>query len=264
MFRYSSPLVMNTVAWWINNASDRYVVTWLCGVEANGVYSMAYKIPSILNMFQSIFNQAWTLSAVKEYNADSSKFYTSVYNIYNCGMVLVCTCMILGNQFIAKLLFANEFYEAWHFAPFLMISVVFGALSGMIGGVFTAAKKSSILSTTTMMGAICNTVLNIVLVYYMGPMGAALATLAAYVLVWASRMAEARKIVKLKIRFARDITSYAILLLQAIALVTIRNIPLRYGSQLVCFAAIIFLYRTDIKTMLQQILKRGGQEKETL
>ena len=34
------------------------IVTWICGLAANGVYSVAYKIPSLLSMFQQIFNQA--------------------------------------------------------------------------------------------------------------------------------------------------------------------------------------------------------------
>ena len=44
MYSYSKPLVFNTLAWWINNVSDRYIVTWLCGVAANGIYSVAYKM----------------------------------------------------------------------------------------------------------------------------------------------------------------------------------------------------------------------------
>ena len=77
---YSRPLIANSIAWWINNASDRYVVTFFCGVAANGVYSVASKIPSILNVFQTIFNQAWSLSAVKDYDPeDKSGFFANTY-----------------------------------------------------------------------------------------------------------------------------------------------------------------------------------------
>ena len=43
MKNYSKPLILNSISWWINSASDRYVVTWLCGVAVNGIYSVAYK-----------------------------------------------------------------------------------------------------------------------------------------------------------------------------------------------------------------------------
>ena len=68
MIAYSAPLVLNAIGWWVNSASDRYVVTWLCGLAVNGIYSVGYKIPSIINVFQTIFNQAWFLSAVKEFD----------------------------------------------------------------------------------------------------------------------------------------------------------------------------------------------------
>ena len=61
MTNYSKPLIGNSIAWWINNVSDRYIIVFFCGLAENGIYSVAGKIPSILNIFQTIFNQAWTL-----------------------------------------------------------------------------------------------------------------------------------------------------------------------------------------------------------
>ena len=57
MVTYSRPLIANSIAWWVNNASDRYIVVFFCGLAENGIYSVASKIPSILNIFQTIFNQ---------------------------------------------------------------------------------------------------------------------------------------------------------------------------------------------------------------
>ena len=193
MVTYSSPLILNQIGWWINNASDRYIVTWICGTAANGIYSVAYKIPSLLSVFQTIFNQAWTLSAVKELDEEANRFYTNIYKIYNCGMVLICSALVAADKIIARLLFANDFYEAWKYAPYLMLSVVFGSLSGLLGGIFTAAKDSKIIAKTTAVGASVNTVLNIILVYLIGPIGAAIATLISYILVWGVRLRKAKK-----------------------------------------------------------------------
>ena len=67
MIQYSSPMVANAVSWWSNNASDRYVVIATSGMAMNGIYSVvSYKIPSIISVLQSIFGQAWSISAVEE------------------------------------------------------------------------------------------------------------------------------------------------------------------------------------------------------
>lgn len=84
MLSYSIPLIANNIAWWINNVSDRYIITWICGVALNGIYSVSYKIPSILSILQSIFQQAWTLSAVKDYSSqDRDEYFTKIYNMLN-------------------------------------------------------------------------------------------------------------------------------------------------------------------------------------
>ena len=257
MNTYSKPMVFNNLAWWVNNASDRYIVTWLCGAAENGIYSISYKIPSLLNVFQEIFSQAWTLSAVKEYDVNNSDFYTTVYEIYNFAMVLTCSCLIVVDKLIAKILFSREFYTAWMYAPFLMISVLFGSLSGLIGGIFSAAKKSDVFAKTTIFGASVNTAFNIVLVYFMGPMGAAIATLISYILVWAARIYEANKIVKLSINLRCDIIAYCLLLVQVMALFANVHLLWQGLGLLMPLLMILLIYNKLIKKIVQRLVRKN-------
>ena len=66
MLRYSIPLIPTTVFWWITSVSDRYMVTAYLGVDANGIYAVSYKMPTILSLVSSIFMEAWQFSAVSE------------------------------------------------------------------------------------------------------------------------------------------------------------------------------------------------------
>ena len=260
MVRYSAPLVLDTVGWWVNNASDRYIVTWLCGVMANGIYSVSYKIPSILNMINSIFGQAWTLSAVKEFENDVARntFYSNIYRLYNCGMVTVCSLLIIFDKLIAKVLFAKEFYDGWRYAPFLMISVVFSALMVVMGGVYLAAKKSKELGIITVLGAGFNTVLNFVLINLVGTMGAAISTMITYILVWIIRIIKIKQIARLSIDLKRDVLSYCILILQSTLLLWEVDNYLLYGAELTLFFSIAFLYKNDIQYVMEKVTRRGN------
>lgn len=257
MYMYSRPMVFNNLAWWVNNASDRYIVTWLCGAAANGIYSISYKIPSLLNVFQEIFSQAWTLSAVKEYNRKDSEFYKNVYEVYNVVMVLTCSGLIVFDKLIARIIFAQEFYSAWMYAPFLMLSVLFGALSGLIGGIFSAAKRSDVFAKTTILGASVNTVLNIGLVYIVGPIGAAIATLVSYILVWAARLNEANKIIGFAVNLKLDTIVYMLLIVQSIILFL--NIGAIWKNTLLVslFVIIAIMYRTTIKKIIVRFIERS-------
>ncbi len=256
MVAYSVPMGLGNIGWWINNVSDRYIVTWICGLAANGVYSVAYKIPSLLSMFQQIFNQAWTISAVKEYDQNSGEFYSTIYKAYNMCMVITCSSLILFDKLIAKILFGAEFYSAWKYAPFLMISVVFGAMVQLLGGIFSAAKASKAFGNTILAGAVANTIMNVALVYVCGPIGAAIATSFSYMLIWGLRLYKVTRQIKLNIMLIRDVLSYILLYMQAVLLLAYSYEWKGYCVQLGIMALVLLLYYKDIRKIIKKVVSR--------
>lgn len=220
MKKYSIPMIFNSIAWWINSAADKYIVLWVCGVAQNGIYSMSYKIPTILMVVQNIFAQAWQISAVKEYEKEGKEqFFSIIYKMYNLLMVLGTAILIITTKILARFLYGNEFYEAWRCVPILLLSIVFGALSGFIGTVFSATKDSKAYARTTIIGATTNIILNFILIPLMGTIGAAIATTFSYIVVWVTRLIKSRKYIKLDINYGKDIISYLILIIEAMALI---------------------------------------------
>ena len=257
MLKYSRPQIANTIAWWINNASDRYVVTWLCGISVNGIYSVGYKIPSILNVVQNIFGQAWGISAVKNFDEkDDDGFFLKTYNLYNSGMIICCSIIILSTKIIAKFMYAKEFYDAWFYVPILSIASVFGAMSGYLGGIFAAKKEAKLFAKSTVIGAITNVILNIILVMMFGAIGAAIATLISYVVIWAFRLIHARKYIELNLPISRDVVSYLFLVLQASLLMAISNQMIMYSFGIIVFLIIILLRINEFKTVYSAIKKK--------
>lgn len=259
MKNYSRPLTLNSVSWWITNVSDRYIVTWMCGIAVNGIYSIAYKIPSIMNVFQSIFLQAWQISAVKSFdNKDKEKFFSEMYIIYNLLMVLLCSVMIIFIKIIATFMFANDFYDAWVFVPILLISNVFGAMSGFIGGVFSAVKDTRVYSYSTTIGAIINLILNIILIKIYGVIGAAIATTVSYFIVWLMRLINAKKYIMLNINIKKDLIVYIVLVLQAVFIINSTTNSI-YIIECFLFIVIITLYSKEIKKISIKIKSFGNK-----
>lgn len=254
LIQYSLPLVGNSVSWWINDASDRYIVTWICGVGQNGIYSVGYKIPSILNVFQSIFSQAWILSAVKEYESDSKEnFFSKTYTVYSFLMTLVCLMLITFDKKIASILYAKKFFDAWEYVPILLIATLFGALSGHIGGIFSAVKDTKAYATSTIAGAICNIILNLLLIKQFGAMGAALATLAANILVWILRYKKAKKYIKMNVRLFSCMISYFLLMIQSLVLYIVNNDYVVYVSGVIIFAFTMIIYRSEVMICIRMM-----------
>ena len=256
MLSYSKPLIANGIAWWVNNVSDRYVIVFFCGLAENGIYSVAGKIPSILNVFQNIFNQAWTLSAVKDFDPeDKSGFFSNTYRVYNCLMTIICSGIILFDKILAKFLYAKDFFAAWKYVPWLTIAILFGALSGYIGGFFSAVKNSKIFATSTAAGAIVNLILNFAFTPFYGAIGAAVATAICYIVVWAFRFYQSRKYIKMKVNIIRDIFSYVLLVVQTVVL-TVSEGAIMYALIGAIFLVICLIYLSDIKLVTDRVLRR--------
>lgn len=85
-------------------------------------------------------------------------------------MVMVCSAIIVSDKFLAKFLYSKNFYSAWQYVPWLTIAIVFGSLSGYIGGFFSAVKDSRQYAQSTIIGAVTNIVLNIFFTPLIGAM----------------------------------------------------------------------------------------------
>jgi O-antigen/teichoic acid export membrane protein len=215
MCLYSLPLIANTIAWWVNNASDRYILAFFCGAAVNGVYAIAYKIPTILSTVQNVFYNAWSISAITEYDRDDADgFIGNVYMSYSCVSLIFSSMIMILNVFLAKMLYAKDFFIAWRFVPPLLVGAVFNGIALFEGCLFTAVKKTKEISMTTLTGAAVNTVCNFSLIPFFGALGAATATMIGYMTIWIVRTLRMRKIISIKVNWTNQLISYLLIIIQ--------------------------------------------------
>lgn len=220
MLRYSIPMAPNSAMWWINNSSDRYLVTYLVSAAANGIYSVSYKIPSIFNVLVSVFMQAWQISVVDDFETEKGKqFFNQIYGYYIQTNIIICAVIILLSKITAKFLFANEFFVAWKFSIPLIIGYSFHSLAGFIGTVYTTVKKTRMLFWSTFFAAITNIILNVILIKVMSTMGAAIATLVSYFVAYIIRRISVRKYIKFSVPTAKYTIDYLLLMVMSLVMI---------------------------------------------
>jgi O-antigen/teichoic acid export membrane protein len=247
MLVFSFPLVFSVAAWWVNSASDRYILSWMAGIGVSGIYAVAYKIPNLLSVFQNVFSQAWSISAIKEFDRnDTDGFIGNMYTMMNFAMVALCSMIMIVNIPMAKILYSNAFFEAWKYVPPLLVSVVFNAMSLFLGSIFTAVKDTKTLSISTIVGAIVNTICNFVLIFYFGAYGASISTLIGYAVTLVMRNLILHKHIHMKTNKKRNIISYIILLMQMIiAYAGWKTIPI----QIIFLCGIFILYINELRSV---------------
>lgn len=200
MVKYSAVLIPNTFMWWIMNASDRIMVTIIVDVAANGIYAISYKLPTLVSTFTTIFNQAWSYSAIKEEGAkDETEFNNRVLNtLISITMLMGIGILTIAKPFL-KLYVTPAYYEAWKYIPFLTAGCVYLALGTFLATSYTVHKDSFGYLFSAVLGAIFNIVFNLILIPNFKVYGAAIATCVSYVAVFVFRSVHTRKYIKYKV-----------------------------------------------------------------
>lgn len=224
MLKYSIPMIPTTVFWWITSVSDRYMVNGIIGSEANGIYAISYKLPTLLTIVSSVFMQAWQFSAVTESEGDSkehSEFFGKVWGSFQAVMFLAGGFVIAFAKPAMKLLTTKEFYSAWEYIPLLSASMVFTAFASFMGTVYVVKKKSNLSFITAFIGASINVLLNFILIpSALGVQGAAIATVTSYLVVFVVRALNSQKYIPFKLYGWHIAANTVIIFLMSVVMIT--------------------------------------------
>lgn len=199
LLNYSWPMIPLAISMWIINASDRLMITFYLGIEANAVYAVARKIPNIINMVQGSFHTAWTESAaLADKDEDSSEYYSSMFDTLfkiTAGVTMLIACF---TPFLFNILIKGNYKEAYFQMPILLLSMVFFSLSSFMGGLYTAKKRTKSVGFTTVAAAVINILVDFVLINKIGLYAASISTLISYIVLTIFRMIDVKRFVDIK------------------------------------------------------------------
>jgi O-antigen/teichoic acid export membrane protein len=257
MVRYSALLIPSTMLWWIIQSSDRIMVSYMIGAAANGIYAVAYKLPSLLSTLASIFNQAWVYSAIREKDStDVSEYYNQMYDRMVQVLLILTSGIFLIIKPFLSIYVAPEYYSAWKYTPFLLIGFAFLALAGFMGTFSTVHKDSKAVLKTSSVGAIVNLVLNFLTIPYFGAAGAAFATCVCYIAVFVYRVIHThRHYVKINVLQPKHLVGFVALVAMGFALFmkgVIGQILL-----IVLFALCVYLSKDFILQMMKRLRRKA-------
>lgn len=223
LLRFSLPMIPTTVCWLITDLSDRYLVTYFCGDAINGIYSAAYKIPTVVTLISSIFMQAWQFSAVAESSDEEGnrRFYGEVFGGFVSVVMIGAGGLVLLSPILCDLLLHASYAQAAYYMPTLLCAAAVEAIVSFLATVYMVKKRSMNSFVTAMSGALLNIVLNLLMIPHFGALGAAVATLASYVLVFGLRTVDTRRYIRFRLHLPRLLLSIGALLLSC-AFMTLR------------------------------------------
>lgn len=199
LLAYSAPLVPNALTWWILQLSDRYLITFFLGASFTGIYVVAVKMPSLVNLLGSIFFQAWQIS-VFENKENQKEFTKKAFVIFSIFLFSLISILIALVEPFSALLFSKEFENVWQFIPFLFLSALFSSLAAFIATNYLANKNTLFIFRTTLLGAAANIGLNLILIPTLGLQGASIGAMLSFFVTLEVRVRHSKILNKQKFR----------------------------------------------------------------
>ena len=200
MNKYSIPLIPNGISWWIVNASDRSIISFVLGAGANGLYAISNKFPTIISSLTGVFNLSWSESAALHIDSpDRDEFFSDITNTVIKLFTSLGIGMIACMPFVFPLFIHSKFQEAYQYIPYLVLGCVFNVVICLYSQVYLAKKLSKKVASTTIMGAIINIIINVLFIKKIGLYAAAISTMISYFVMMIYRHFELKKYVSIKI-----------------------------------------------------------------
>jgi len=210
MNRFGIPLVPAALALIAVNFSDRFFLVHLASLDEVGLYEIGVRIASAMVLLLTAFRMAWPAFAYSiEDDAEAKRTYAFVLTY----LVVVASWLALALGLLApwlvRLLTQPEFYEGERVvAPLAFGGMAYAAYIVMAIGV-GRAKRTQFNWVITGFAAVVNVVLNLILIPPYGIMGAAVATVASYVVMFLGMTWYAQRVFPTPYQWRRVLTAVA-------------------------------------------------------
>jgi O-antigen/teichoic acid export membrane protein len=186
------------------HASDRYIIGILIGADAAGLYAAPYDLTMrSLHVLMMVVAMAGNPIILRVYEADGEAAALPLIRRQAellLGLALPATiAFVLLSPAIVEV-FLGEAFQATgrELMPWIAVGTVLkGVHTFYLSLAFSLPKRPALQTYVFLFGAVVNMVLNFVLIPGMGLMGAALATVLAYVLILIGSFLAGRKLFSL-------------------------------------------------------------------
>jgi O-antigen/teichoic acid export membrane protein len=218
MNRFGLPLVPTALFLWLTNFSDRFFLVKLADAAEVGLYSVGVRIASAMVLLLTAFRMAWPAFAYSiEDEGEARRTYAFVLTYLT--VVASWTALALGllSPWLVDVLADDAFASASRVvAPLAFAAVAFGAYIVIAIGL-GRARRTQFNWVVTGSAALVNVALNLALIPPYGMMGAAIATVAAYVTMAAGMAWWSQRVYPVPYQWRRVATAAAVALALVVA-----------------------------------------------
>ena len=182
---YGTPLIFIPLFHWIFQVGDQYILGYYHGGSVVGLYALAYSLSyvlrtlatPILTILQTSITAAWNQKDIKSFRTYFRYSYKYLFLILipaGFGIISLSKPIIL-------IISTEEFLLAAKILPILVIGILLFTFVHLSNMLLRIEKKTKAIRNIFLFLALCNIILNLILVPLYSLYGAAIATLITFI-----------------------------------------------------------------------------------
>jgi O-antigen/teichoic acid export membrane protein len=207
MNRFGMPLVPSGLALWAINFIDRLFLNTISGAAETGLYSIGVRIASVIVFLFTAFRTAWPAFA---YSIEDDREARRTYGFVLTYLLLLCCWLTVAlgllAPWIVHVLTTPRFYAGARVVPLLCFAATAYAAYTVVAIGIGRVRLTQFNWIITFAGAALNIGLNIALIPPYGMIGAAIATVAAYALMFVLMTWNAQRLYPVPYQWRRVVT----------------------------------------------------------
>lgn len=204
LYKYSLPLCLNSLAFWLLTGYGNVVISQKIGLEQNGIYLIAIKFALIINLVSMCFNLAWQELIFEKGNEDNkslSIFYSKAVNLLIYFLCFGSLCLIHFSYIVFPFMVAKNYSEALDLIPMSILTASLAVLSSFLGQIYAALKKTHVITYSTVVASLVNIVCIGLLITVWGIEGVLISLIISYSVNIIMRIFMIRKTVCIKLNY---------------------------------------------------------------
>lgn len=261
--KLSLPLIINSLSAVVLGVSDRLMISQMGSNSDVGIYTTIYSLGSLPVFVWSAINMAYIPFLFER--IDNTSEHNKIHKSSNSFLLFFGSIVITVSLFspeLIKIFATNDYIDAVEIVPVIALAIFYIAIANMYSNILLYYKKTNLIMICTVVAALLNILLNLLLIPYYGYKAAAYTTLFSYVVMAILQKKLAEKQI-INAGFSNSIyDERAILLIQMLVFIVcttssfMSGLPeIRYSIILVTLSALI-LKRKRVFEIINSVSRR--------
>ena len=179
---FSIPIIFHSLSSIVLAQSDRIMISMLYTTSETetGLYTLAYQFGMVPIVVMTTLENVWIPWFTKEMESNNSSKVKTMVIPYILVVAFVCVLLMLVSPEVLKIMSSSDYYSA----TIMIAPVIFGHFLMFVSSILIDyeyyKKQTIIISISTLIAAIVNIVLNLILIPKFGGLAAAYTTAISY------------------------------------------------------------------------------------